>query len=100
MRQRITVGGVAVYVKDSIECIRRCDLEVKDLESVWVHINTNGQKILICGIYRLSPLPHPRFTSFLIFSYWNKVTESIDGAKNTNSSDLLILRDLDYCLLV
>ena len=45
-------GGVAIYVKDSIECARRCNLEVQNLESVWVQINTHSRKILICGIYR------------------------------------------------
>ena len=40
-------GGLAVYVKDSIDCVRRSDLEVQNLESEWVQINTNGRKILM-----------------------------------------------------
>ncbi|MEW8546418.1 MAG: endonuclease/exonuclease/phosphatase family protein, partial [Candidatus Thiodiazotropha sp.] len=79
-------GGVAIYVKDSIECIRRCDLEVKDLESVWVQINSHGRKILICGMYR-PPNSH--------LSYWNLVSESIDRAKSTNIQDILILGDFN-----
>ena len=35
-------GGVAIYVKENISCKRRPDLEINNLECVWVDIKTYG----------------------------------------------------------
>ena len=32
-------GGVAIYVKDTPECERRRDFEVKELECVWAQVS-------------------------------------------------------------
>ena len=45
-------GGVAIYVRDTLETIRRRDLEVKDLECVWIQVKVYSHNILVCGIYR------------------------------------------------
>ena len=42
-------GGVVIYVRDSISCKRRSDLEVLGLEAVWVEVNVKSKNILIGG---------------------------------------------------
>lgn len=79
-------GGVAIYVKDSLGCRRRPDLEIKDLECVWVHIKSHGHDVLVAGMYR------PPNTSV---AYWNLIHESIDRAKSTNIKEIIILGDLN-----
>ncbi|MEW8546463.1 MAG: reverse transcriptase family protein, partial [Candidatus Thiodiazotropha sp.] len=83
-------GGVAIYVKDQIVCVRRTDLEVKDLECVWLQVKTRGRNILICGLYR------PPNASV---SYWNLIHESFDRAKNTSIKDIFLLGDLNNDIL-
>ena len=46
-------GGVfVIYVRDSISCKRRPDLEVRGLEAVWMEVNIKRKKMLIGGFYR------------------------------------------------
>ena len=45
-------GGVVVYVRDTLICMRRPDLEIRGLEAVWVVIQTKSKKVLIEGFYR------------------------------------------------
>ena len=40
-------GGVAIYVKEQVVCVRCTDLEVKNLECIWVQVKMRGQNILI-----------------------------------------------------
>ena len=47
------VGGwVALYVRDTIPCKRRTDLELRDLESVWVELQVKCKRILVGGFYK------------------------------------------------
>ena len=46
-------GGVAIYVKDNLTCVRRDDLEVEGVESVWLEVQqANSSSFLICSCYR------------------------------------------------
>ncbi|MEW8543133.1 MAG: reverse transcriptase family protein, partial [Candidatus Thiodiazotropha sp.] len=83
-------GGVAIYVKETLNCVRRTDLEIKDLECVWLQLSSHSRNILICGIYRPPNSPS---------SYWNLLHESFDRAKNTNFQDIFILGDLNNDML-
>ena len=83
-------GGVAIYVKETLNCVRRPDLEVNGLESVWLQLSVHSRKILICGIYRPPNSP---------FTYWNLIHESFDRAKNTNIQDIFILGDFNNDML-
>ena len=76
-------GGVLIYTRDSIQSKRRTDLEMQDLEAVWVEITVKSKKILIGGFYR----PPNSNTD-----YFNKINESTDRAYNTNIVDILIAR--------
>ena len=83
-------GGVAIYVKESITCKRRPDLEINNLECIWIEIKTHGHTLLIAGIYR-PPDAHQ--------NYWTWISESVDRAKNTNISDIILVGDLNNDLL-
>ena len=87
----IRAGGVAIYVKENIACKRRSDLEINNLECVWIELKIYGRLILVAGIYR-PPDASP--------NYWNLISESIDRAKTTNISGIIILGDLNNDMLV
>jgi exonuclease III len=45
-------GGVANYVRNSLYCKPRPDLQVKDLEAVWIETKLDQKSILIGSFYR------------------------------------------------
>ena len=46
-------GGILVYVREGINCVRRKDLESSELESIWVEIKQpNSKSFLLCVVYR------------------------------------------------
>lgn len=46
-------GGLLVYIKDGISCVRRPDLELEMLECIWVEIKPmNSKSFLVAHIYR------------------------------------------------
>ena len=45
-------GGVIVYVKRGIPCKRRLDLELVNIECVWIEIIVKNKKLLIGTFYR------------------------------------------------
>lgn len=58
-------GGVAVYVNKTISVIRRTDLELRGLESIWVQLNIKHHNLLLGTFYR--PLsPEQRYGTDLI----------------------------------
>ena len=80
-------GGVVVYVRDTLTCRRRPDLEIRGLEADWVEIKTKSKKVLIGGFYR------PQNSNA---QYFNHINESIDRAYNTNIPDVIILGDFNF----
>lgn len=83
-------GGVIIFVRDSFFCKRRNDLELRELEAVWVEIHVKSKHILIGGFYR----PPNSKTD-----YFNLVAESIDRAYNTNIDDIIVTGDFNYDML-
>ena len=81
---------MAIYVKEQVVCVRRTDLEVKNLECIWIQVKMRGRNILICGMYR-----PPNAT----VSYWNLIYESFDRAINTSIKDIFLLGDLNNDML-
>ncbi|MCG7879037.1 MAG: endonuclease/exonuclease/phosphatase family protein [Candidatus Thiodiazotropha taylori] len=79
-------GGVCVYVRDDIFSKRRQDLELPNLECVWVEINTHNRKVLIGTFYR------PPNSSSATFQ---AIEDSIGLATDTNASDILITGDFN-----
>ncbi|MCG7868140.1 MAG: endonuclease/exonuclease/phosphatase family protein [Candidatus Thiodiazotropha taylori] len=80
-------GGVAIFVRDTITCKRRLDLEIRGLEAVWIEILINSKKVLLGGFYR----PPNSGTD-----YFDLLTESIDNAYNSNIIDIIIVGDFNY----
>ena len=62
-----THGGVAIYIKDGIPFIRRTDLEVNELECIWLEINFPNTSFLISVWYR------PPSTSKFLTTNFNKL---------------------------
>lgn len=84
-RDREGHGGVAIYVKEDLICIHRPDLEVDDLEAVWIESKLNQETILIGCFYRP---PSSRV------GYWDLVDQSIDKA-GSSPHKLVILGDFN-----
>ena len=75
-----------MYVRDSLLCKRRTDLQLR-LEAVWLELTLNWKTILVGGYYRPS-------NSNL--AYFNLLEESIDKANNTSIVDIFVLSDFNY----
>ena len=73
-RDRSGWGGVAIYVKDHLVCIPRPDLEVTDLEAVWIETKINQDSLLVGCFYRP---PNAKV------QYWSLIEESISKASNS-----------------
>ena len=53
VRNRVSLGGgVLCWVADNIAVQRRADLEVNEIEVMWLEIRENVHKFLICVAYR------------------------------------------------
>ena len=83
-------GGVVIYVRDAYLCRRRADLELRDLEAVWMEVNVRTKKVLIGGFYG------PPYSSA---DYFHLISESLDRAHNTNINDIIIVGDFNYNML-
>ena len=79
-------GGVIIYVRDTLFCKRRPDLEIQGLESTWVEIQIKSKKVLVGGFYR-PPNSSP--------DYFDLIKESVDRAYNTNLADIIITGDFN-----
>ena len=86
IRQDRIGGGVSVYVKPNIVAKRRCDLEVKNVECVWLELFLSGKKILLGTFYR------PPNTGS---EYWNLINHSIDLALSTKNENVVIIGDFN-----
>ena len=45
-------GGILVYVKNDIPCKRRDDLELNNIECLWVEINVRNKKLFVGTFYQ------------------------------------------------
>ena len=66
-------GGVAIYVKNTLFCKLRPDLQVNGLEAVWVETKINQESLLVGSFYRP---PNSRT------NYWELISDSIRKANN------------------
>ena len=89
-RLRDNYGGVAVYVKDHIPCSRRSDLELPDIECVWIEIHLGNKKILFGTFYR-PPNAHN--------SYFDQIENSISLAIDTGIADIIVTGDFNCNML-
>ena len=86
-RRKRLGGCVFAYVRETITCKRRHDLEINALEAVWLELSVKSKKVLVAGIYR-----PPNSNS----AYMDLIKESVDRAYNTNIVDIIIAGDFNF----
>ena len=74
-------GGVAVYVRENLFLKQRPDLDVKDLEAIWVETKIKNESLLVGSFYRPGSKP---------VSYWKLIDQSIKNATNTGSKFVIL----------
>ena len=89
-RQADAHGGVAVYVKGMFHSRQRNDLELRNVECVWVEILIKNKPVLIGTFYR------PPNSNALVLS---DIETSIDLAHDTGIKDIIITGDFNLDLL-
>ena len=83
-------GGVAIYARNYISCTRICELELEDVEWVWVKIRVKCHAILICCVYFPPNKGSDDFRNFL-----DKLSDSVIRAQQYVPSLLIILGDFN-----
>jgi hypothetical protein len=83
-------GGVTVYVKNTIQYKRRLDLELNDIECIWLELSVVKKKILFSIMYR------PPNSSA---NYLNSLNDSINLAYDTGIKDIIITGDFNLNVL-
>ena len=83
-------GDVMLYVKTSIHYKRRADLEIRDIESIWIELVNNHKHILFGLFYR-----PPNSDA----NYYTNIENSLALAVDTGISDIIITGDLNLNLL-
>ena len=80
-------GGVAIYILDGYDFVRRGDLESDSFEAVWIEVKpTNSKPLLICAVYRPPDSPIDQWLSGL--------EDQIESAYTTDSH-ILIMGDFN-----
>ncbi|CAC5400500.1 unnamed protein product [Mytilus coruscus] len=79
-------GGVVVYVKNNLNVRRRADLEIDELEAIWLELKLQNKKILF-GIFYISPNSG--------HETWVKVETSLDMALNDNKDNIVVSGDFN-----
>ena len=78
-------GGVAIYVRNNLICKPRPDLDVPELEAIWVETKLNQETFLVGSFYRAPDA---------LVRYWDLVNDSIKLAMNTPHK-LVVLGDFN-----
>ena len=80
-----THGGVTVYIKDAIPFIRRTDLEINELECIWLEMNfPNTKSFLISVWYR-----PPSTSKFLLTTFNKLLRKSLIKVSSDNKETIL-----------
>ncbi|WAR28342.1 hypothetical protein MAR_014046 [Mya arenaria] len=83
-------GGLAVYVKQNVNCIRRIDLEGDDIEIIWLEIMpTKCKSFLIGSLYR-----HPESKVA-----WKEIFDTHIENVQLEEKEIIILGDINRDLL-
>ncbi|MCG7869675.1 MAG: endonuclease/exonuclease/phosphatase family protein [Candidatus Thiodiazotropha taylori] len=85
-RQGDNHGGICVYVKENVYAKRRADLELQDIECLWIEVSSNRNKLLIGTFYRPPNSPPSTLES---------IENSIGLAYDTNIDKILITGDFN-----
>ena len=74
-------GGIIVYIRDNINVTHRFDLEMDNLEVVWLQLKLQGKKVLFGTLYIL-----PNSNQDI----WFKLENTFDLTLNDNSVDYIM----------
>ncbi|XP_053398327.1 uncharacterized protein LOC128556710 [Mercenaria mercenaria] len=83
-------GGILVYVNNQIPAIRRPDLEVHGIESIWIELQFKTKKLLYGTFYR-----PPNSAPYVL----TQIENSIGLAFDTNISDIVVAGDFNLDML-
>ena len=83
-------GGVIIYVKEGIYNKRRNDLEIQDLEAIWIEV-ANTRKHILFGLFYRPPNSNA--------NYYSMIEDSLSLAVDTNISDIIVTGDFNFNLL-
>ena len=90
-------GGVGAYISNDVTWDRREDLEVREIESVWIEIwpsRQHSKGILIATIYR------PPDTSKFLHKDFNTLFSSMMTNASGESKEMIVLGDMNVNFLV
>lgn len=79
-----------LYVKDTIPCKRRQDLEIEGLESIWLELKLKNKVTLLSVFYR-----PPNSNQAIL----DKIERSVDLAFDTNIPSIIITGDFNLDFL-
>ena len=79
-------GGVLVWASVKVAAKRRPDLELPELEALWLEIRSHNNKFLLCTVYRP---PDDRI------QFWEYLQESVNLAKECDIGKVIITGDLN-----
>ena len=80
-------GGVAAYVSDNLACKRRRNLEIPEIEGLWLEINVINTKFLLLVIYRTESNSNNLF--------WQTLQTNIDDVRSESNAPIMIIGDLN-----
>ena len=83
-------GGVLLYVKENIHYKRRLDLEIRDIESIWIEL-ANKYKRILFGLFYRPP------NSYI--KYYLDIENSLHLAIDTDIPDIIITGDFNFNML-
>jgi exonuclease III len=79
-------GGVLAWVSNNIAARRRTDFEINDIEAMWLEIHAKNKTFLLCTVYRPPNADN---------DFWTYLQESVDLAKESNITSIVIIGDLN-----
>ena len=79
-----------LYVKTGIHYKRRADLDIRDIESIWIELVNNHKHILFCLFYR-----PPNSDA----NYYTNIENSLALDVDTGLTDIIITGDVNLNLL-
>ena len=79
-------GGVMLYVKEGIHYKRRNDLELRNIESIWIEVANSHKRVLVGLFYR-----PPNSDA----AYFSSIEDSVGLAIDTGISDIIITGDFN-----
>ena len=79
-------GGVLAWVSSSLVAKRRLDLEIDQLELMWLEIHCNNNKFLVGVVYR-PPDANDEF--------WQLYQESVESAQESDVANIIMIGDFN-----